>query len=1009
MKIGILHFTDLHFEEKGNFILERNNQIESAFKISLSQAERIYIIISGDIVNKGLNEGYKNAQLFIERIILGLEKLIPKSNIKLIIVPGNHDCNFKYNSQLRENAVNTMCYQTIGDKDDTVIDLCLDTQKDFWKFYSKFNSLPENKLFYQIKDEFVGGSINFNCINTSWSSKQKEDNNLFFPVKKFDKSENFENGSLNISVFHHPVTWFTPSGEQNHRKEFQTFVEDNNSLIIYGHEHEEQHIKTTELLSEKESLYISGRLLQNHYDKEDSGFQTILINAQSKKGKVYNYLWDTDLYKLHFEKEFKLNGEHYSHKRFKHNIDYINKINTVNIPLTVDNNSNVKLSDFYVFPDIDNSNFNNGSKNSYYDSEKLVNEKEFSSCIIEGENQSGKTSLISMLYLKFVEKDKYPLYVDCTSITSQNLDKTLRKSFDKQYKSEKLDYERFTQYDISKKIILLDNLQDLQYNSKTIIRIISELELKFGKLIIVTNTLFSLISIIESEFKNLVAFKIKPLGYKKRNQLIENYHRLSLSVATRTDEILLAKTKASFNQVEMVLGNKLMPSYPSFVLSILQTLVYAKPTNLEQTSYGYCYHSLIHIALVKNGNINNEYIDTFFNFLSEFSLNLFESNKSLFTEKEFEDYFNIYKSNFHVTFSFDTLKKAILDSKLIVIEDDILRFSYDYIFYFLVARKISEIITKQAGKDIIKKLCSNLHKQENANILVFISHHTKDDYLIEEATFTSMIPFETLKPITLEVHGEYYEMLKDIVKEISSDVIENSSNPIESRELILEKKDKIEVHESRQKKQKKELDDNELASEIMSPISQSFRAIEIVGQIIRNRKGSIPSEQLISMIVELYNTAFRTISYFGVNLRNGKEEFIESFLSQIDDTDTKHDVKERINSFFQFISLKICLDVFSKIIYSVGQKDLRDLYTEAAKRINTPAADIVTFSINSYYGNMSKVDLQIIVKKYEKNPVAMEIIKKRVQSYLYQNFVDYRKRQSFASTLNMKMIPQKNN
>ena len=81
------------------------------------------------------------------------------------------------------------------------------------------------------------------------------------------------------------------------------------------------------------------------------------------------------------------------------------------------------------------------------------------------------------------------------------------------------------------------------------------------------------------------------------------------------------------------------------------------------------------------------------------------------------------------------------------------------------------------------------------------------------------------------------------------------------------------------------------------------------------------------------------------------------------------------------------------------------MFIEAAKKINTPAADIVTFSINSYYGTLSTGDLQKIVKKYEKNHVAMQIIKARVKSYLYQNFVDYRKRQSFASTLHMKIGP----
>jgi uncharacterized protein YoaH (UPF0181 family) len=1001
MNIGIIHFTDLHFEEKDNIISERITNIYSALNTNLNDVEKIYIVISGDIVNRGQIKGYIEAENFINKVKSLINEVV---ETKVIITPGNHDLNFAYNTQIRDFATSNISYESIGNKDDSVIDICLSTQKDFWEFYGKFNELPDNKLFYQISDSVSDTIINFNCINSSWASKQKEENNLFFPIKRFDTEEYLKKGSLNISVIHHPLAWFRPSGAINHRKEIQAFIEDNSSINLFGHEHIEHHNKTTELGKNKDCIHISGRLLQDSKNHNDSGFQTIILNSKNKKGKIYNYLWEDDIFKLETEKTFQINGEDYGHKRFKHNIEYINEINRVKIPLAIDNNPDVTLSDFYVYPDFEKINQGHEDEN-YYDSINLGKEESFNSCIIEGDNQSGKTSLISMLYLSFVDEDKYPVYVDCKSFSNQNIDKVINKSFTKQYKTENIDIQRFNQYDKSKKIILIDNLHQLNYNAKTISKIIKDLEAKFCKIIILTNTSYGLISKIESEIENLTVFKIKPLGYKKRNQLIENYHKLSLCHKTGTDEILLNQTKNSFNQVELVLGNKLMPSYPAFILSILQTLVYNKPSNLEQTSYGYCYHSLIHIALAKNGNVVNEYIDTFFNFLSEFSLNLFEYENTTFTEKEFENYFNDYKNKFHVAFSFETFKKSILDSKLIIIEEDTMKFSYIYVYYFLVARKISEIITKDSGKKIIQKLCKNIDKQQNANILVFVSHHTKDDYLIEEATFTSMIPFENLKPITLDVHGEYYDMLKDIVKEISSDVIESSSNPIKSREKILENQDKLEVKNSRHKREIQNQEKDETIQELMSPISKSFQAIEVVGQIIRNRKGSIPTEDLINMIEELYKTAFRTISFFGESLRKGRKDFTETFLNQYKEEDSKNDVKEKVNSFFQYLSLKICLDVFGKIIYSVGEKDLKELYIAAANKIDSPAAHIVTFSINSYYGNMSKNDLRNIVKKYEKNPVAMEIIKKRVRSYLYQNYVDYKKRQSFASTLHMKILP----
>ncbi|MBU1800542.1 MAG: metallophosphoesterase [Bacteroidetes bacterium] len=930
MEIGILHLTDLHFNSKNNIITDRIENIHSAIKLDFRKVSKIYIVISGDIVNKGSQNGYEAAKRDIKEIQYKMHQVLSGSMPKLIIVPGNHDCNFDYDNQLRKNTIGSIGYETIGENDNSVFDLCTTVQKDFWGFYNNFNKTPENKLFYQIVDNIGTHKICFNCINTSWMSKQNDDNNLFFPVKRFDNPKNIEKGVLNISVFHHPVSWFTPNGEQNNRKEFQRFIEENSSLILYGHEHVEGHRKETEFLIEKETLYFSGKVLQNHSNSKDSGFQTIKINVENKTGEINNYLWDSDLFRLDFSKTFKLNGEIYGHKRFKHNLEYIKRINDVRIPLSLDNNSSIKLSDFYVFPDLESTEIKKNSIDGFYDSEKLIKENNFFTCIIEGENQAGKTSLISMLYYQFVDMDQYPLFIDSKTINNPNIDKALKTAFSQQYNGTELDFERYTQYDNSKKIILIDNLQDLKFNIKTINSIISDLEARFSKVIIVTSTLYGLLSQIESEFDKLKIFAIKPLGYKKRNQLIENYHRLELSRITGTDEQLLALTKSSFNQVETVLGDELMPSYPVFVLSILQSFVYARPANHDETSYSYCYQALIHVALEKKANVENNNIDSFFNFLSEFSFYLYVNDKTSFNIPELELFYHSYKEKFVFEPTFSILQKTLLQSRLIIKDENNFEFSYKYIFYFLVARKIAEIINKEEGKSIIKSLCKNLHIEKNANILIFVSHHTKDDFLIAEATFTAMLPFENIEPITLEKRGHYFDMIKDIVRVISSDILEETSNPVESRNEIMESRDKQKRDAFENKFNKAEECDD--ITEFMLPFYQAFRAIEIVGQIIKNRKGSIPIEQLVDMIVELYYTAFRTISFFGKSLLEIKDSFIETLLNKIDQDDTTASIKEKTSIFFQFISLQMCLGVFGKVIYSVGQKDLRELYVEAAKK-----------------------------------------------------------------------------
>lgn len=995
MSIGIFHLTDIHFESSNNKVLSRLGNIKSAIQNELNEVSKVFIIVSGDIVNQGDPKGHKEAIKFLREVETIVKGIVLNSTPKFIIVPGNHDCNFKFDNQNRKNAISNVNYESLGD-DDSVVDTCLIVQDDFWNFYDTFNPIPSNKMFYQITDEVDGNKICFNCINTAWMTQIKEEQNLFYPAKKIESNVEIEGGALNISVFHHPIGWFSPHGNPNGRKEFQGFVEDNSSIAVYGHEHEEDHRKIEDLIKEKGTLYFSGKVLQNQKNNQESGFQLITVDIDNQKGDTKAFQWKSNMFSKIIETKFSLDGNKFGHKRFKHNVQFLDKINNAVLPISINGMEELKLSDFYVFPDLDFDNAKNNSLGSFYDAERLVGES-INISIIRGENQSGKTSLARMLYNKFTRLDKYPILIDCKTLKGKTGERIVGNCFKEQYEPKNGDLERFNQFDKSDKIAIVDNLHSLLLVSSTALELIAYLEARFGKIIILSHSLYALQSKLESLYMGAKVFTIRPLGYRKRNQLIENYHRLNTSTAL-DDALLLGKTKDSFNKVENVLGNELMPSYPVLVLSIVQT-VYERPTDTDQSAYGYCYHSLIHLALVKKASVTHDDTDTYFTILSEFCYEMYKNETTSFTYVDLEVFFNKHRAVYHVGFSFDTLINNLEKSQLIFLEDETYYFAYIYIFYFLVARKIADIITVKEGKKVISYLCRNLMNEHNSNILLFVAHHTRDEFLIEEATFSTMVPFEGVKPITLDVKGDYYNMVKDVVKELSEDIMEATSDPLRARDQIMMDRDKAAISRNEEDgiMTKAEFDER------IRPFIQATKAIEIVGQIIKNRKGSIPSKQVVSMIGELYLVAFRTISSYGKHLLDSKEDFIKIVQNKIDNNDTLFKVEQKVNLEFQKISFRICLSIFGKVIHAVGLKELKRLYHDAAEEIGTPAAELVTFSINSYYGALSVGDLTSIVDKHSHNPVVMKIITARAQSFVYQNNVDYKKREKFASILNIKL------
>jgi len=186
---------------------------------------------------------------------------------------------------------------------------------------------------------------------------------------------------------------------------------------------------------------------------------------------------------------------------------------------------------------------------------------------------------------------------------------------------------------------------------------------------------------------------------------------------------------------------------------------------------------------------------------------------------------------------------------------------------------------------------------------------------------------------------------------------------------------------------------------------QAFRSIDIVGQIVKNRKGSLPKQEIIELISELYLTGFRTVGYLGTIFADAKNQLTEELKERIKDEDGREVVERKINSFFQFISLQTCLCVFTKLVYSAGIKDFKELYEEVAKQIGTPAAKLVSFSINSYYNEISTKEVSKLAKELKNNFVALQILKTRVKSYIYTNHIDYKQKQQLAQALNMKISP----
>jgi len=239
MKLSIIHISDIHIT-KGLFLpVDLFDKIPKAVLSIGFEPNVIVLAISGDIAYSGKESEYKEAINLINNMVEGLETVLTGSEIHIIAVPGNHDCDFSQDNQARRNLIEQM---NEGEDptlyDESIIDICCTPQAEFFKFLKEVTQndklIFNSQLYYEyniIRGEY---SILFKCYNTAWQSKLKElPGRLSYPIEHCRTQESENGRTLVCSMLHHPFNWLNSISS----RDLRDHIEGNSDIIFTGHEH----------------------------------------------------------------------------------------------------------------------------------------------------------------------------------------------------------------------------------------------------------------------------------------------------------------------------------------------------------------------------------------------------------------------------------------------------------------------------------------------------------------------------------------------------------------------------------------------------------------------------------------------------------------------------------------------------------------------------------------------------------------------------------------------------
>lgn len=680
-----------------------------------------------------------------------------------------------------------------------------------------------------------------------------------------------------------------------------------------------------------------------------AGNKTVIINYTENSNEFTdefnNFLEKTELHSISSYRELKFNDLYIPIDLSHDNSDSIDKVN---------------IEDLYL---------------KFIDSPKNL--------IIYGNDISGKTSSLKYL-INNLKNDFVTIYTD----DIHNIQLPV-KNFLANKKKQIYKYN----FDREKTILFIDNFHKL--NNDRMIKILKSAEdVQNLYFIFTVDSVFINNIKLRDLTKDFDIYKIKSMGYFLQDKLIENWLRLN-----NTNENILLKEKDKYmDKLDSIILKSILPRYPFFIYAILSDLNGNNNIDPNITSHGHCYQTLIYLSLYKVG-VKDELMDSYYNILTELSFYFYQNydkNKSCEIHKD--ELNSFFKNNYEYNMQ-ESIEKILdkLDrAKLLTVSAcGYYKFEYKYIYYFYLGRYFAENIDN--NRPILYDMINNLDKVENAYIIIFLIHNTKDKDILSHLQISMMCYYDKDKEMTLD--SSEIKHIKKWNDTVSDFIFKKNIDPEENRKTLLKQKD---YNDDKDEKY------DEFDSTLIE-MRKALKSIEVMGHILKNRFGSIKTKEFNEYLEFAMNLLFRIGGRLFNQLKEDEKYFVDYFYNELKDNEELINDKEKLlveirKLLFRY-SLLIVISTIKRCTRTLLSDKLISFMEELNKDNNKRTELTILIEKDAkmtYDKSVNLKKLENYLKDNDKDDFLKNIYKFLIQEYLYFNKISVQEKQKIFSICNFR-------
>ena len=757
MNLLILHLSDMHFTEDGNYDNDKVTSIVAAMNSYTQNIDHVLFIVSGDLAFSGKKKECIRVSRFFHSLKANILKRYNIQDTKFVMVPGNHDVDYDFGDRGRSGLEalerENLYEQEIRDE--------FQKQEQFYVLARSFGCFQNKGSLYQRTLTYGDKRIQINLINTAIFSSLAEDQGFhYLPERDIARLSEQNDADFVFSVMHHPHHWYSAKC----KKQIETALYSRSDLIFVGHEHYESDMSIKKDNSVV-NIFAAGEL-SNKGDWSRSEFHIAVLNLDTREYTSHKYHWN------------EAEGIYQEFGEIRKLILSKDRFNTYGMPITEDfmnshfNEDKHYISksfmDYFVFPLLEEiPDERHGSSvtrdiNNMPDLMEKIRQNKY--ILITGLLESGKTVLMRALFRELT-KDYLVIYLNGADVRSDS-EKTIKNAFEDVFGHDPAKYEKFRQAPKEQRVLIVDDFDaiDKAYQDSFSDYIFNA----FG--MVIESALEEIELDIENrlkKWKNSLAFlklRIAPFYTDKRRQLITKIVEIIGNDGQSQENIINILCDALTRQKSLYSWN------PDFIVQF--TNYFYKNIGESTKNDGNIYSKVFEnslTSLIKPFAGEQMTVDKIFTVLDKIAYRIYTQKEYPISATKISEVIDDYNKIFDSEVNAIKFISILIKAKILKETDGgYLFYERNYLAYF-TAREIRQQVY-DGNYDMIKHVMEYSYMNINADILLFVTYITENRKIISmlmdyaESTVNDWEEF-SLSPVNIPyLIGSAQELIKPVKK-----------------------------------------------------------------------------------------------------------------------------------------------------------------------------------------------------------------------------------------------------